>query len=408
MYDKYFEEYYVSEDELKVKICEIIGSLSQSIPEEFSPTLLDSITTEQNTDLFLHNLTNLIPSIYNISHNFQLTTEIEALRICNITLDSYLYVKLLEPLLMKLIFNAGAGRFIGFRYMVATELIEKVLEEDLKYNSNLLFMEIMNPQNPEKISVYETFLAQEEISRVCMNEKTKDIFWNFVEKFETSIENYIERGLPNIVGEMISKIFAEAVIASVKLLETMVEPESPLSAADKKDFVKFLSKMSQKGTNLRLGRKHGGARERNNFSWTKERKIEFYQMVKSFPQILRKKNGKKSSIDIWDFIYEQFDSRGSEAKKLLEAETWFESVPLDLLDEAFAKWERYDENYQNIDTEDSPRMFLFRHALQNLSFPSEYFNKRDNKYIPYKRSSLQKHYDEGNILTINVDNQDVT
>lgn len=393
MYNKYFEEYYVSEEELKVKICDIIGTLSKNYSDEFNANLLNIFNPQQDTPTFLQHLIDSISYIQDTKHNFEIVTEIEALRMCAIILDNLLYVKLLEPILLKIFHMRFAGQFIGFRYLIAIEIIENKLNEELKYEPRPLYEEIMNPQNPKRVDVYETLLAQEEIARVCNNEEVKDLFWDWVEEFETSVENYIKDGLPNLVGEMCARIFSEALAKNADLLDDSLEEKRTLTPKEKRDFIKSLSKISQYGTNFRLGIKHGGTRKREGFRWNEENRAKFYEMIESIPKITRKKNGKKESIHLWDYIYEQFDSRGRDAKEILKNEPGYESIPPDLLNEAFEKWERADENFRNVDKEDSPKMFLFRHALHLLDFPALHFNKSKNKYIPYKKLTMQKHYD---------------
>jgi hypothetical protein len=191
-------------------------------------------------------------------------------------------------------------------------------------------------------------------------------------------------------------------------LDHSLELKTPFTSKDKNEWKDILFKIVRQGTNFRLGIKHGGVREREGFNWTIERKIAFYKMVESIPKIDRKKNGQRQSIYIWDYIYEQFDSRGVEAKELLKAEPSYESIPTNLLNEAFGKWQNYEESYTNVKSEDSPKMFLFRYALHLLNFPSEHFNKSKDQFIQYKKSTLQKYYDEGEKASNELDNQDET
>jgi hypothetical protein len=220
------------------------------------------------------------------------------------------------------------------------------------------------------------------------------------------MEDYIKLNLPTIVYEICGRIFFEAVMNNASLLGDSLGEKISLSSEDKKNLANELLKFVRQHTNRRLGIKHGGVREREGFSWTKERKAEFFEMVERIPKIERKKNGKRETLYLWEYIYEQFDSRGHDAKESLKSEQGFELIPLELLNETFDKWERYEETFTNIDAEDSPKIFLFIQALHLLNFPSEHFNKRENKFIPYKRATLQKYYDAGKEVFQDSDNQD--
>lgn len=50
MYKKYFDEYYVSDEELKLMICRIIESLSVFSPDDFNVELLNYISLEQSSE----------------------------------------------------------------------------------------------------------------------------------------------------------------------------------------------------------------------------------------------------------------------------------------------------------------------------------------------------------------------
>lgn len=409
MYNNCFDEYYnISIDELKVKICHTLETLTLYCPEEFSRDLLENITTQQDSTTFIQNLVNLVPIIKPIEKNFALVTEIEAVRMSAITLDSYYYANSLERISIKLLGLAFAEKFMAFRYIVAVEIIEKKLKEDLKYNSQLLYEELLNPKNPEDRSVYESLLAQEEIARVSENENVKDFFWKTVWNFEDAIEDYVKQNLHSMVYEMFNRIFYEAVISNSSLLDEPLGSDEPFSAKDKRKFIKLLFNMSHLGTNFRMGVKHGGVREREGFSWNQRSEIKFYKRVESIPKINRKKNGVRESIYVWDYIYEQFNSRGMEAKNLVKAEPACRSISPELLDEAFEKWQKCEDSHRNLGKEDSPKMFLFRYVLQLLGYPDGYFNKSRNQFIPYKKLTLQKHYDAGEKVVMDSDKQDKT
>src|SRR5688500_17082612 len=102
MLKSYLAEYYVSDEELKKRICNAIKVLSVISPKSFSLLVLRFVKPEMNSQIFLSNLIGTVPLIKELSKGFQNSTFSEKLRAIAMRLDGLLYTQMCRTLLTKL------------------------------------------------------------------------------------------------------------------------------------------------------------------------------------------------------------------------------------------------------------------------------------------------------------------
>ncbi len=192
------------------------------------------------------------------------------------------------------------------------------------------------------------------------------------------------------MDESFRRLAAEAFAKSLN----DISPEIQLwtgaaSPKDLRDIVKDQYRAMGKNTNKRIGRLHGGKREKKGFSWNSQRKMTFYNRVQSLPKILGR--------SCWEFaldvlIEKQF---ASETIAWLMDNSAFGNLET-LFRDAVKVWRRYlhQENWEAMKKGDKPQSFEFRHALFLLEYPDK-----------FKFSTLQTHYYVGRKLALDIQNR---
>ena len=384
MYQKCFAEYDISEEDLKIKIYSTLKSLSPLAPEEFSSNIFEHIELNLSTEDFLRNLASLIPAIKDLDKNLNLLTTNARLRMMAINLDIILYTKRLEHILPKLIHIMFSSQLLGFRYIIASIIIEKMLGEKLQYDSDTIIQNLMNLPNAEDQmgnKFTEIMLAEEEISRIIHNEKTKLFFINVIDNFEAFVQDYIHQNLPNVVYEMFTRIFSEAVITHINIVDEALSLKNPIKSEDRNDLIKVLSRIVRRGTSFRLGVQRGGKREKKGFMWTEQNKISFYEQVVQLPKINDK--------PMWEYAFNELTEKNFNfyIEEYLKTRIEFKTVPKKLFVEAIKTWKKYKDDLINIKPQDKPRAFEFQHALHILEYPEITFSTSVKYFTEGKKLS---------------------
>lgn len=391
MFEIYFDEYNVSEQKLKEKIHYSLDWLNKWKPDEWSADLIEYANPSKSSLEILSELTN-IPQLSHLKPTFAQMETDEILRLVAISLGTALDRVNLDFYLFKHMYMLSANYILLVRYGIATEILTEKLGMELNSNTNAVQDYLSkgmfsNDADEIAISFMAAKKAREEIDRLYSEESAKQ-YVEYIEDFELAIYNYTKQHYFNACGGSFLMLIYEAIIKHSNLIDDQIQLGNPITTDDRNEGINKFMAVIRRSVNARLEKKHGGNRKGEGSFWTVERKVEFYKMVESIPKINRKKDGSREDIYIWEYIYERFDSRGFEAKESLKSEQSYKSIPSDLFNEAFGKWQKYEENYSKINSEDSPKMFLFRHTLKLLNFQSEYFCKRENRYIPYKKINI--------------------
>lgn len=207
------------------------------------------------------------------------------------------------------------------------------------------------------------------IQKVVFEEKTKHIAERIAENLDQIL-----------IAVMEDAIKAYAIESSVELNK---QAGRTLPIAKLKDEI-----LKQHWSRIRdlAGIKRGGARERRGFVWTDSKKIAFFEQVEALPKYKDK--------SIWQFLLGELAEQAFDAETI----TWLKThpavadMPPELFDRAIRAWRKYllDERWEEIEPEDKPRSFEFRHALGLLGYPDE-----------YALSTLETYYYEGKKLSDN-------
>jgi hypothetical protein len=382
MYKKYFTEFYISSDELKRKILDQLKQLASVNPEEFDSRWVDSLSTDCDANQFIQQIVK--HHSLAASENDFIGIEVEiVLRLIAIRFATMLDCELLEAILLNLIFRTFSTQFLCFRYMFATEIIKKELGEELASNYDLVTEDLLNHDaSVERNRIVCVIVAEREIGRVIGNEKTRDLFIDFVEQFESSVENHIKKALPQIVLESLVRAFMEGIVANASYTERFLGSNDTLNHAEAGQLFDELYRFGKKQANVRLGIPgRGGLRKTSKFTWTNERKIAFYYCVSSLPKI----NGEP----LWNYAYDELNEKSFSWQiiNFLRNETPLKNAPEKIWQSALKTWEKYKDSLTVPKASETPAAFAMMHALKILKYP-------DTKF-----STLKKYFGQGKKLS---------
>ncbi len=148
---------------------------------------------------------------------------------------------------------------------------------------------------------------------------------------------------------------------------------------------------------LEIKDERGGAHNIKEFAFKDEQKLKFYNAVKNLPKVtLKKREGVKTEISFWDYalgklIEDEFDSLTISQLRKHSVINNISDYPFNKAVKAWRKY-LYDENWNEMRKEDTPRAFEFLHALELLDYPKNYtYSSLDTYY--YRGKSLQKKSD---------------
>ncbi len=393
MFETYFSEFYVSEQELKEKIYSTLEGLNIYDPEKWSLDLLEPADPSKSSQEILLNLTNSIPELAAVKSSFAELELIESLRLSAIRLTILLNGKRLDHLFIKQLYMVHSNFILGFRYVLATEILSEKLNKELIYDQDKVFSLLTNPTSiPDGLSYQFTAVraAHKEIERLFAEDEAKPYIQS-IHDFEAGFEQYIKDNYFGLVAESFMRLLIEAMANNSKIIDAEILLGEVLTGGDIKNLADGIFKTVQHNTNLRLGRKHGGKREKKGFHWTNERKSAFYNEIESLPKI---KNQSCWQFALDELVENEFDS---DTISWLKSHPAFKALPDDLFKDAIKVWRKYleRENWTEMKREEKPRSFEFRHALYLLSYPDE-----------FKYSTLETHYYKGKDLA--SDAQDKT
>ncbi len=273
--------------------------------------------------------------------------------------------------------------FLGVRYVVAADMIEKVLEEKLQYNYDAICDHLLNPygHDPNEADTVFGIAAEEEIERVLTNEATRERFLDIVNRFDDRVEAQIEAALPDVTREFAFRLTTEAVISAAGIIEEAIGEESELDAKAFRGILDGIVRKGMRFTSERLGITRGGRRSTDKFVWNDDRKMEFFKTVMSLVHT----NGKP----LWKLAHEELVEKDFAYLIIqwLRSETDLKSAPTELWNNAIKVWKGHASDFSHLSPEKKPEAFAMYHAMDKLGFPQTAF------------STLKKYFGEGRKLS---------
>lgn len=370
MIEKYFAEFYVSEQELKEEIHSTLTSLNILDPEKWPGNVLEHATPQKPSQEFLLILNASLPELSIDGLNLKEFELIEVLRLTAIKLKLLLNGKHLDYLLTKQLFMMCSNFFLGLRYLLVTEILSTKLNREPRYNPEVIFSILTKDfLDPTKVSL--TLLAakaaHEEIDKLFADESAAQ-FVQHIREFERAAEKYIKDNYFLAVFEAFTQIANEAFIKNVDIVEAGIQLGAGFTPTEIKDWADEVLKIVRQNTSRRLGIKKGGKRERHGFAWTDEKKMAFFKKVESLPKV--------RGQSCWQFaLNELIDQEFSaETVSWLKSHPAFKTLPESLFRNAVKVWRKYleRENWSEMKREESPRAFELRHALHLLEYPDKF------------------------------------
>ncbi len=225
MYEKYFAEFYVSEQQLKDQIYDTLNSLISCSPKEWSEDILKYADPQKSSEEILMNLAKSIPQIKVKRDAFNVLYTEESLREVAFTLDSILTEIQLEFFFIRQLCSLFTNQFLGVRYFIASEIILRKFTNGLNSDSDKTYSYLMD--RTLDVSPKDLFIAArkatEEIDRVASDKKEGQSFKNFINEFESSIENDIKKNFNQIIKESLFRAYSEAFMKNVNSVNKFLQ-----------------------------------------------------------------------------------------------------------------------------------------------------------------------------------------
>ncbi len=239
MYEKHFAEFFVSEQELKEQIYSTLENLIDCSPEEWSSDFLEYADPKKSTEEIVRNLTQHVPEIKAKKDAFNALYTEESLREVALTLESILNVTQLNFFLLRQLYFIFSNQFLAVRFFIASDIIFKNFTEKLPYDSDKIYLYLIDRTlniPPEDLFIAAR-LAEEQIERVVSDNNEGPSFLNFINRFESSIENEIKKNLSEIIIESLFRAYSEAFMNNVNSVNEFLGLDKKLTKADKKKWI---------------------------------------------------------------------------------------------------------------------------------------------------------------------------
>jgi len=288
MLEKYFDEFRVTEQELKEEIYSTLKSLNTFEPEQWTLDLLECANPHKPSQEIFSSLINAIPELPVGKMNLSELELIEALRLTAIQLTLRLNRKRLNYLFIKQLYMECSELILAIRYIFATEVLAQKLNRELRYDEEKIVSILTteaHDRNQDSLVFRVVKAASEEIGRLFADDSAKQ-YAECILDFERAFEKYIEDNYYAVLRESFFRIANEAMLKNINILDSELHWEKGISKTDIREMSEQLLKAVRQNANRRLEIKKGGARKRKGFTWTDERKISFYKQVESLPRII--------------------------------------------------------------------------------------------------------------------------
>src|SRR4051794_5577584 len=125
MFEEYFTEFYVSEEELKDQIYSILKSLNAFEPQKFPVEVLEYANSKNPSHEIVTSLADSIPDLSSLRLALPDLQVDEALRLTAISLTIELNYKRLAHLFTKQLFMTHSTFFLGIQYLLVSEVLSE-------------------------------------------------------------------------------------------------------------------------------------------------------------------------------------------------------------------------------------------------------------------------------------------
>lgn len=382
MFEKFFEDYYVPEQELKERIYSTLERLTAFAPDQWPTAFLELASPEKSTGEIIQGLISNYPLIAILGLSNDFLTDEEILRSIEVALDTGLEWLLLDDLLVAHMYKLHTTIFLELRYALVTQIMVEKLGWDLKYDRDTVSLLLKNSRSNEVSpdTVLAIKAAKAEMNRFFQSEQSKP-YKIIIESFEGAVIEFIRDNYYQACRESFGVIFTSSALKNLGIVSGLgISLE--ITESDKRevfnDMVEQARQMSKARLNLPDGR--GGSRPKRGFVWTQEKKLRFYEEVKKQPTI--------GNEPMWEYAYRDLNEKNFDYKivdyfKTSEA---FKGVSEGLFHEAVRTWMPYKDIFSRLKPEEKPLAFSLRHALHLLGYP----------YSKY--STIRKYYGHGKKL----------
>src|SRR5215213_9852613 len=255
MFEKYFDEFYVSEQELKEEVHSTLASLSFLDPDGWPPELLEHASPQKSSQEFLLSLKSSIPDLPIGRLNWEEFEAIELLRLSAIQLRLLLYGKELEYVIPRFFFMTCSNYFLGIRYLIAVAILSDKLNEEPVYDRDKIIALLTRDSfDPEKIPsvLIAAKAAQEEIDRVLKDELARQ-FIKHVREFESAVEKYIKENFPLMLLESFIRLINEGVLKNMGIIDTKIQLEESFIPRELREWTEKAFKLARQSSSVRLG-----------------------------------------------------------------------------------------------------------------------------------------------------------
>lgn len=384
MIEQIFEEYNISETELRQKI---INTLTETYRLQPNEQLAELITHMNGNPPILEIIALILnpdwDKIFDEIKSNRLT-ELDLLRLCAYHADFDLDNIKLKNLILK----QFSKNFFNFTYGIIFVFIVIILVEkqgvDIDFDRDLIHDILSNPPKNlfEVLDVLRASIFVKSLIDRFASDEANSQFSNEINRFCNQMYDYLEQ---NIVNDCYMSSVSLLLEAQAKFLDDIndkLQFGEPISATDKREYIEAITKIKKQVTKNRVGYEgRGGKRERKGFKWVdSENKIRFYETVENLPEIKGK--------PLWEYAYENINENDFHYKYIdyLKSLPEFQNVPDGLFQDAVRTWRKYKDSLIKPLASEQSQNFAFQHALHLLDFPN-------GKY-----SSLKRYYGEGKKL----------
>lgn len=385
MIELLFEEYNVSENELKTRIYETLNETYRLQPNDNLCETLELLRQKPSSIEIVNLLLNPDSEKLDAELKSERINELDLLRLTAFYTDLKLDDIKLENLLTKQISRNHFNLFYGNLFVFIVAILEEKQQAEIDFDKDLVYEQISTyPKN--LFEVFDTLRASifaKSLSERFASDQANNFFVEQINHFSNSVNKYITENVLNEASLSAFDIIAEAISKILVDLNESLSLDEKITTEYTKDLIQSVQKFRQKMARERLGLKgRGGSKKREGFKWVDDKnKIEFYKTVENLPKIKNK--------PMWEYAFFQLNENDFHYDYInhLRTQTVFREVPETIFRKAINTWRKYLDSSSNPRQEEKPKAFAFEYTLHLLEFP-------ETKY-----SSLNKYYSQGKRLS---------
>lgn len=383
MIEQFFDEYNISESELKDKIYKTYCELCRLRPEKWSSDFLELLSPDQPSLQILGILSKDSPEQIEDLLNAKRATVLELLRITSFSVDTRLKDIYLEELLSEQFFRYGFHHIYKVIFISICKMFFEKQQNEINFDRDLIYESLdKNPENfIQVIEILEAIIFVNNLRDYFALDEKNNVYIEQLYNYIESVAKYAERNYLSSARLSMGNLFAEG---CVKYLNDIGFDE-PLTSEKRNEILNLFRKINNQFSSERLEIKRGGTRPKKGFVWTEEHKKAFYEQVITLPKI--------KDIPMWEYALNELMEKDFDfyIEEYLKNKTPFKKVPPKLFNEAIKTWKKYKDDLITIKPSEKPRAFEFRHAVHLLQYTEIAFSTSVKYFSEGKKlSSLNK------------------